>query len=77
MFYSIFHQPKPNFTLREEKHMKIIGYLVKIGKRFETIQPSANPVVKHGKKQFWFYHNHTSMLAVQQNNGVWTSLYKS
>jgi hypothetical protein len=77
MFYSIFHQPTPNFTLREDKKMKIIGYFVKIGKRFETVSPSSNPVIKHGKKQFWFFHNHTSMLAVQRNDGVWTVMHKS
>lgn len=71
MFYSIFHMPKPTFTLREEKKMKIVGYLVRMGKKFLTVQPSSNPVIKQGHKQFWFYYNHQSMLAVQDRAGHW------
>lgn len=73
MFYSVFYMPKPNFSLREEKRMKVIGYLVRIGRNFHTVQPSSNPVTKHGKKQFWFYHNHQSLLAVQQGSGLWSA----
>lgn len=77
MFYSVYHQSKPNFTLREEKKMHVIGYLVRIGRNYHVITPDKTPVVKNGKKQFWFYHEHQPMLAIQQNNGVWTSLHKS
>lgn len=71
MFYSIFHMPEPNFSLRETKKMKIIGYLVRMGKKYLTVQPDTTPVVKHGHKQFWFYHEHQSLLAVQRQDGLW------
>ena len=73
MFYSVYYQAKPNFSLRENKKMHIIGYLVKIGSQRVVVVPDHLPVVKNGKRQFWFYYNHQPMLAIQQGNGVWTS----
>lgn len=71
MFYSIFHMPQPNFSLRDSRRIKILGYLVKMGKRFLTVQPSTNPVTKDGHKQFWFYYEHKSILAIQKKDGCW------
>lgn len=75
MFYPAFYTPKPNFSLRPVEKMKIIGYLVRMGKQLETVMPDHQPVMKQGRKQFWFYHNHKAMIAIQQNNGHWTAKF--
>lgn len=71
MFYSVFYMPKANFSLRDESRLKIVGYLVKMGRRFLTVQPSKHPVVVQGKKQFWFNYGDHSVLAIQGRDGCW------
>ncbi len=71
MFYSVFYMPKANFSLRPTEKLKIMGYLVRMGKRFLTVNPSTNPVIKQGNKQFWFNHGDHSVLAVQKPDGCW------
>lgn len=72
MFYSVFYQPKANFSLREDKKMKIVGYLVRIGSSFELVEPIQHTNYK-GKKQFSFVHNNDYHIAQQMPNGVWTA----
>lgn len=73
MFYSIFYMPKANYTLRDNKRMKVVGYLVKLGKQFLTIQPETTVVSKNGHKQFWFHHINQPVVAIQGKNGQWTA----
>lgn len=53
--------------------MSIKGYLVSVKGQPIVAMPTAKPFIKHGKKQFWFYHNGKQLLAVQNSNNSFTA----
>lgn len=55
-------------------HLKTIGTLVSVNGLPVIAAPTANPVIKNGKKQFWFYHKNRAILAIQNETG-WTAKY--
>lgn len=54
--------------------LRTIGTLVSVNGIPVIAAPTANPVIKNGKKQFWFYHKNRAILATQTDKG-WTAKY--
>lgn len=46
-----------------------VGTLVSVNGQPVIAAPTANPVTKNGKKQFWFYHKNRAILATQTATG--------